>query len=269
MTLLRYWGTQIKNYFDRPKNYQKLAPVTFLVFIIFTSKFAHGFGVSGYVYTRGMITNEQQIPYWAEYNPDTGELLESGALGLASGEWSLDAIYPMPASTYRQYVDQFEGLKTQFEGDGEILKLGKDEFDAASFALMDGTPFTPQNSLSVLDGTNFIILAPPADNAGGQYRYFSDDISQIVLAQMPVDPEDEPSQNSKSLLIQYEGGDIKYQTANNIGFRTAFFSKEGELVQSEELFRDREDKIWGPIAGARTNFRSYTGSDGQYFLATY
>ncbi len=215
--------------------------------------------VRGYIYSRAFVESEGGNKYWAEYNPETGEL--EGQPFEATGTLAETQVVVISAVTYNSYIDTYESLKQQYEDlhndpntDAPVPEVvTRDEFDGLTFETLSAQPQPINYPESLIyESTTHLVLRPPSLKDNNTWRYASSDPTLIVLAQMPIDPETTINDSTLSLLVSRESGEIERETENNIGFYTNYFGDVNEYDPTSDEWnrwlRDQDDKIWGPIS---------------------
>ncbi len=245
--------------------------------------------VFGHVYSRAYVVSESGNKYWAEYNTETGDL--EGQPFEATGNLAEDEVVLMSAVVYNNYLEILDSITQQFEdlhndpnSSAPVPEVvSRSDLETMQFETLVQPAQSISNPESLLyESTTHVVLRPPVQKDGNIWRYASSDNTQLVLAQMPIDPEagggSPLGDNVTSLLIDRKDGNIVRQSENNIGFYTNYF---GEVNQYDPTgddwhrwLRQREDKIWGPIPDVAMSMMVMSGADnyastdqeGKYFI---
>ncbi|SIP86939.1 hypothetical protein SAMN05878282_1014 [Aquipseudomonas alcaligenes] len=224
---------------------------------------AHAFGILGIpgvympqtylkigaAYTRAIVPGPSGRPVYVEYNTSGKEAAE---IGEATGP--LERAKVMPAASYRAYLQRLSDARQRYP-ESQVMKAS--EYRGKTFKTVTGeTIKKPSISMATLT------VLVRADE-----QLFSTDGRDLLLLELPIKSDVQPSSSSQSLLVS-EQGDILHQTANTIGYRVGFHGKEGKV--NENLWRDRESKIYGPLAGVPIRLwhegGTITGEDGRYVM---
>jgi hypothetical protein len=204
----------------------------------------------GAAYTRAIVPGPSGRPVYVEYNTSGKEAAE---IGEATGP--LERAKVMPAASYRAYLQRLSDARERYP-ESQVMKAS--EYRGKTFKTVTGeTIKKPSISMATLT------VLVRADE-----QLFSTDGRDLLLLELPIKSDVQPSSSSQSLLVS-EQGDILHQTANTIGYRVGFHGKEGKV--NENLGRDRESKIYGPLAGVPIQMwydgATLTRDDGRYALS--
>ncbi|MDG9925147.1 MULTISPECIES: hypothetical protein [unclassified Pseudomonas] len=203
----------------------------------------------GAAYTRAIVPGPNGRPVYVEFNTSGKEAAE---IGEATGP--LERAKVMPAGTYRAYLQRLSDARQRYP-DSQVMKAS--EYRGKTFKTVTGEtikkPSISMSSLTVL--------------VRADEQLFSTDGKELLLLELPIKSDVQPSSSSQSLLLS-EQGDILHQTANTIGYRVGFHGKDGKV--NENLGRDRESQIYGPLAGVPIRLwhegGTTTGEDGRYVM---
>ncbi|NMY42812.1 LamG domain-containing protein [Pseudomonas sp. WS 5013] len=204
----------------------------------------------GAAYTRAIVPGPSGRPVYVEYNTSGKEAAE---IGEATGP--LERAKVMPAASYRAYLQRLSDARERYP-ESQVMKAS--EYRGKTFKTVTGeTIKKPSISMATLT------VLVRADE-----QLFSTDGRDLLLLELPIKSDVQPSSSSQSLLVS-EQGDILHQTANTIGYRVGFHGKDGKV--NENLGRDRESKIYGPLAGVPIQMwweaATLTRDDGRYALS--
>ncbi|ABD81305.1 tryptophan synthase alpha chain [Saccharophagus degradans] len=238
-----------------------------LLLITCVTVYTHADSVTkGYVYSRGVVEEDDGTKYWAEYNPETGRLENHFP---ATDTYALDKTLLISGLQYRAYVNRWEDIKKTYK-DAEILSGGTGEehppINMASAKLLteqfkilqpesaDPNVPTPEpitftftvndietavDAYDINDDVRHVILRPPVfkDTEQQGYQYFpilnnSGEIDvaavkrHIILAQMPINPDEVIAENTLSLLVSSNTEEMNKrvvkESPHNIGLLTSF-----------------------------------------------
>ena len=197
----------------------------------------------GAVYTRGLVLGPGEQPIYVEYKDD-------GAFGSEIGE----AVGPyaharvMSTPQYRAYLSRLDQLKNQYPG---LEQVKRDAYTSGSYTTVNGDPIGER----ALAPSTLVAALMPAD------RRYSSDPQQLILLELPIDPQYRPQAGSRSLLLG-EDGAMLWDSPFNIGYKTGY----GQDASGNETAGDfsTTQEYYGPIAGAIVeNAMSRTGTDEQ------
>jgi hypothetical protein len=259
--------------------------------------------LSGYIFARTIIKSVEGNRYWAEYD-DKGVITSEPRE--AKGSLAEDQVVLVSAESYKNDVRLWDKLHADVEaynaalpegaterGEPKIVKrseLGETQFHLlgtdADHPEQPGASF-PFSETLLLEDTGFVILKAPSIEQGNVWQYPTNDIEQILLAQMAFDPR-EPEvalddEKTTSLLLSRETGKSALKSENTIAFYSAFLDLAKDQGNSEESWRRNkytwnmaEDKVPGPINGATLytmnmdvhTVATYSNPAGQYLLET-
>ncbi len=169
------------------------------------SGFAHG-----WVYSRGIVTNDLGQYTWSRYNIATGDYL--GDVGVADSSLDPEEWRVMSGEEYRNIIQQKADLH---EAQEDLEFLSRAEYESASLLLANGQPMTKP---SLSNTTGYVSILP-------QLRRLIDDPQSLILAEYPVNPNVAVDDNIVSILYKYRGdniGAIHLQSTDRIGFKVAF-----------------------------------------------
>ncbi|WP_289532707.1 LamG-like jellyroll fold domain-containing protein [Pseudomonas sp. SO81] len=203
----------------------------------------------GAAYTRAIVPGPNGRPVYVEFNTSGKEAAE---IGEATGP--LERAKVMPAGTYRAYLQRLSDARQRYP-DSQVMKAS--EYRGKTFKTVTGEtikkPSISMSSLTVL--------------VRADEQLFSTDGKELLLLELPIKSDVQPSSSSQSLLLS-EQGDILHQTPNTIGYRVGFHGKDGKV--NENLGRDRQSQIYGPLAGVPIRLwhegGALTGQDGRYVM---
>jgi hypothetical protein len=214
----------------------------------------------GAVFTRGIIYGPGNQPIYVEYD-------DNGAQGSEIGEavGNLANAQVMATEQYRAYQAQLLQLRSQYPD----LELAYREADYSGSGYTDPN-FYVSGSYTTLDGdpigkrelapaTVAVALMPP------NQRYSSDP-EQLILLELPIDPNKQPQPGSRSLLLAKTGA-ILWDSLLNIGYKTGY-GANAEGLETGGDFHDTQ-KYYGPIAGVtveNTLGHATTTETGRYGL---
>lgn len=206
----------------------------------------------GAVYTRTLVPGPTGRPVYVEYNSSGKEARE---IGEAVGTFERAQV--MSGDTYRALLKRKSDTLERYPS-GEVMAAAA--YRGKTFKTVTGETISKPN---LDDGMLTVIVR-------AQKELFTTDGKDLVLLQLPLKDGVTPDTASKSLLLSKEG-EILAQTANAIGFRVGFFGKDGQV--SDTLSRDRDAKIYGPMAGVGVTLGGYipggyglTDSNGKYSM---
>ena len=269
-----------------------------LLCIFNQQSFSSGYFLKGYVYTRGVVEDDDGTQYFAEYDPETGELRNHFP---ATGAYALDQVSLMSGSQYRSYIERFEAFKKQFydaeklakpEGNGQEnppVLIKRQELLSTQFTLLAGQGGGQAitfhfNESDLQDNTRFILLRPPVftdtDSQGFQYYSVTGGSADtaslkraIILMQSPINPEETIGDGVLSLLISKDPSDIDSRvvktSTNNLGMLTGFAAGvEGatqygrsEMPIRTELTKEEVEDFAQPLTGVRVETDSWQGTE--------
>jgi hypothetical protein len=203
----------------------------------------------GAAYTRAIVPGPSGRPVYVEFNTSGKEAAE---IGEATGP--LERAKVMPAGTYRAYLQRLSDARQRYP-DSQVMKAA--EYRSKTFKTVTGETIK-KPSIS----TTILTVLVRADE-----QLFSTDGKDLLLLELPIKHDVQPSSSSQALLLS-EQGDILHQTANTIGYRVGFHGKDGKV--NENLGRDRESQIYGPLAGVPIQLwyggGTITAQDGKYVM---
>lgn len=226
----------------------------------------------GAVYARELVKVDG-YPIYVEYDESGKEI--AGGLYQPDNLTSPQKYQVYSAERYRAIITQYNTLLAGFsqEERSEML-LSRSDFVAGSYATVDGQPILPSSDPGaswdsrLRDDTAWVVVAP------GDLRYNTDP-EQLLMMQLPIDPEAPIGDTSRSLLLKVDETartvTVAYESPNNIGYRVGFF---GDGANVSTSVRTRGDQIYGPLvdipvrtfaaAGA-----AITDSQGKYNMQYY
>ena len=206
----------------------------------------------GAVYTRTIVPGPNGRPVYVEYGTSGKEARE---IGEAVGQFERAKV--MPGDSYRALLKRKDETRERYPT-SEVMTAAA--YRGKTFKTVTGDTI---NKPGLDDGVLTVLVRPDKE-------LFSTDGKDLLLLQLNIKDGVTPSASSKSLLLSPEG-DILAQTANTIGFRVGFFGKDGKV--SDTLLRDRDAKIYGPMAGVGITLGSHvlggyglTDSQGKYSM---
>lgn len=208
----------------------------------------------GAVYTRTIVPGPNGRPVYVEYGISGKEARE---IGEAVGQFERAKV--MPGDSYRALLKRKDETRERYPT-SEVMTAAA--YRGKTFKTVTGDTI---NKPGLDDGVLTVLVRPDKE-------LFSTDGKDLLLLQLNIKDGVTPSASSKSLLLSPEG-DILAQTANTIGFRVGFFGKDGK-VSEDTLLRDRDAKIYGPMAGVGVTLGSYGGygvtdSQGKYSMSYF
>ncbi|MCU7892439.1 MAG: hypothetical protein KZQ78_12835 [Candidatus Thiodiazotropha sp. (ex Ustalcina ferruginea)] len=228
-----------------------------LAFVLLLLSGGNAFGNGGFqlgaVYAKSLILSEAGIPIYVEYGLD-GEIFTE--IGEASGTYAEARV--MAAEVYRAYQVQLQAVRTTFP---DLDLVSREVYQNAQYTTVNDEPIEKPPLTS---NTVMVALRPLAQ------RLLSDP-SQLILMELPINPQLQIGDNSQSVLLDKDGT-LLWDSGLNIGFKTGFVSDpEGnEQITNDRLFptRDHEDTIHGPLKWVVLEnglaHRTITGNDGTY-----
>lgn len=206
----------------------------------------------GAVYTRTIVPGPNGRPVYVEYDISGKEARE---IGEATGQFERAKV--MPGDSYRALLKRKDDTRERYPT-SEVMTAAA--YRGKTFKTVTGETITKPG---LDDGVLTVLVRPDKE-------LFTTDGKELVLLQLTIKDGVTPDAASKSLLLSPEG-DILAQTANTIGFRVGFFGKDGKV--SDTLVRDRDAKIYGPMAGVGVSLGSHvlggygmTDSAGKYTM---
>ncbi|WGP00457.1 hypothetical protein QFX18_10415 [Saccharophagus degradans] len=262
----------------------------------------------GYVYSRGVVEEDDGTKYWAEYNPETGRLENHFP---ATDTYALDKTLLISGLQYRAYVNRWEDIKKTYK-DAEILnggtgeehppvkmataKLLTEQFKILQPESADPNVPTPEpitftftvndietsvDAYDINDDVRHVILRPPVfkDTEQQGYQYFpilnnSGEIDvaavkrHIILAQMPINPDEVIAENTLSLLVSSNTEEMNKrvvkESPHNIGLLTSFVNG----VEGAEEY-DGEDYLGIKYGIQRNNETEFTNPIQDAHISTY
>ncbi|MCG7982336.1 MAG: hypothetical protein JAY90_06230 [Candidatus Thiodiazotropha lotti] len=212
----------------------------------------HGFQF-GAVYAKSLILSEQGNPIYVEYGLD-GEI--AGEIGEATGQYAEARV--MAGEIYRAYQVQLEAVRAQFP---DLDLVSKDTYESGNYTTLNGDTIQKPP----LGGNTVMVALRP------EAQRLLPDPSQLVLLELPINPQLQIGGDTKALLLDPDGA-ILSQSSLNIGFKTGFVSDaEGnERVTPDSLFihRKHDDTIHGPLGNVVMENglfnRGITEEDGKF-----
>ncbi|VFQ45093.1 RHS repeat domain-containing protein [Desulfoluna butyratoxydans] len=202
----------------------------------------------GFIAGKGMVLSDAGNPIWVEYTVD-GEVRVPDELGEAVGD--LNGAIVMSAYRYKAANDAFRLLKESFAGSSDAyVVMDRDEYLSTRFMLADDeTVYTNKPPLSSPDTFSVVIRAQ---------HYLFDSNMDLVLLESPIDLKraQHLSSETQSLLLNKDTRDVIYQSPHNIGYKSAFFSKNGDWEDDSGQmglysYDHMTDTLWAPLEGAR------------------
>lgn len=207
---------------------------------------------NGAVYSRAIVPGPSGRPVYVEYDSTGREVAE---IGEAKG--ALQRAQVMPAGTYRAYLQRLSDTLSRYP-DSRVMTAA--EYRLRSFKTVNGETISKPG----LAG-NTLTVVVRADA-----QLFTTNGKDLLLLELPIDSDIQPSGSSLSLLMS-DQGKILHQTANTIGYRVGFFGKDGKVSESGQ--RERDAQIYGPIVNAPVELASgggaVTGDDGRYNMVYF
>lgn len=207
---------------------------------------------NGAVYSRAIVPGPSGRPVYVEYDSTGREVAE---IGEAKG--ALQRAQVMPAGTYRAYLQRLSDTLSRYP-DSRVMTAA--EYRLRSFKTVNGETISKPG----LAG-NTLTVVVRADA-----QLFTTNGKDLLLLELPIDSDIQPSGSSLSLLLS-DQGKILHQTANTIGYRVGFFGKDGKVSESGQ--RERDAQIYGPIVNAPVELASgggaVTGDDGRYNMVYF
>jgi len=207
---------------------------------------------NGAVYSRAIVPGPNGRPVYVEYDSSGREAAE---IGEATG--ALQRAQVMPAGTYRAYLQRLSDTLSRYP-DSRVMTAA--EYRLRSFKTVNGETIS---KLGLAGNTLTVVVRADA-------QLFTTNGKDLLLLELPIDSDIQPSDSSLSLLLS-DQGKILHQTANTIGYRVGFFGKDGKVSESGQRARDAQ--IYGPIAGAPveliTGGGTVTGDDGRYNMVYF
>jgi len=205
----------------------------------------------GAVYTRAIVPGPGGRPVYVEYGTNGKEARE---IGEAVGQYEKAKV--MAAGSYRSLLQRLEDSKARHP-DQVVMKAS--DYKGMSFTTVGGEPISKPD---VASDTLTVVVRPDKQR-------FLKDGSDLVLLELPINPDNQPSGGSKALLLSEEG-DILHQTENSIGFRVGFFGQNGQVADTTRR-NVGKDKIYGPLPNVGVNLSSHviggyalTDGDGKF-----
>ncbi|UXD86199.1 hypothetical protein [Thalassolituus hydrocarboniclasticus] len=223
----------------------------------------------GHVFARSVVTTDDGSPLWAEYNDDGGHVRIRSLDGQRGDVYAGNQI--------RSFLETLKRFRERYNGKIELIR--SDNFTSSVLLTADGRKITGWPALS----SGAVIVAVPA-----QEKRFSDNGKQIEHYAFPVDMAALPetlNEETKTLLFD-EQGKLLYESADRIGYLTAFYIKNdadgpedaSEYDIASTLIRINAEgyKILDPVPGvmieATTGYRNgltFSNNDGSYRMQGY
>lgn len=181
----------------------------------------------GAVYTRAIVPGPGGRPVYVEYGTDGKEARE---IGEAVGQYERAKV--MPSGSYRSLLQR---LKDSQERYPEQVVMKAADYKGQSFQTAGGETITKPDLAA---DTLTVVVRPDKQR-------FLKDGKDLLLLELPIDTNNQPSSSSKALLLS-DKGEILHQTDNSIGFRVGFFGKDGKVADSRYR-RPGKDDIYGAL----------------------
>ncbi|TBV01908.1 hypothetical protein DNK34_20025 [Pseudomonas dryadis] len=183
----------------------------------------------GAAYTRAIVPGPNGRPVYVEYD---GSGKESREIGEAVGPYERAQL--MSAGVYRAWLQRLADARERYP-DSAVMTAAA--YRGKTFKTVDGQPISKP---AVGPGILGVLVR-------GDAQLFSTDGKELLLLELPIDPQVTPAAQSQALLLS-ESGQILHQSANAIGFRVGFFGQDGQVAEGYSN-RDREAQIYGPLPG--------------------
>ncbi len=252
----------------------RITGISIIVMFFFAGLFSHspelnaGFIPVGYalpkisvkygaVYTREIVRDADGNPIYVEYDAAGNEV----AGGLNRSDTPQSGYQVMSGQRYRAILKQYQDLLAAYETSGLDAPelLDKESYQASSFVALDGTTITQP---ALREESIRAVVAPLSAR-------FSSAGDQLLLLELPIDPQQTISESANSLLMVKESGQIIHETTNNIGYRVGFYGNDTTVSTSTE--RQADDKIFGPLKYVPVDMVSFdamtqTDDQGKYRL---
>jgi hypothetical protein len=209
----------------------------------------------GAVYTRAIVPGPTGRPVYVEYDTSGKEARE---IGEAIGQYERAQV--MSGDVYRAFIQRQKDARERYP---TALVMTAAEYRGKTFKTVTGETI---NKPSLQPSSLTVMVRPDKE-------LFTTTGTELLLLQLPIKDGVTPDASSKSLLLSPEGA-ILNQTANTIGFRVGFFSKDGKVADT--MTRDRDAKIYGPMPGVGVSLGGYitggyalTNNEGRYSMQYY
>lgn len=212
---------------------------------------------SGAVFSRGLVLGDLGKQVYVEYDQSGQEV---DVIGEEQPDWEGARI--ISGSQYRRYLEAYDNLMLQKP---DAVLYGRDSFEASVILTVNNQP-VDRSSILLAENTLAVVILP-------QDEIFLPD-TEIVLLELPINPQIRPSGSAKSIFMKDDGTIIR-ESENNIGVRVSYLvDSAGEPV--EGTYRKPTDEIVSPIAGATIEMITpfplgqYVGTDSEgKYVASY
>lgn len=196
----------------------------------------------GAVYTRAIVPGPNGRPVYVEYGVDGKEARE---IGEATGQYERARV--MPAGSYRSLLQRLRDSQERYP---EQVVMKAEDYKGQSFQTAGGEAITKPT------------LAPDSLTAvvRPQTQRFLKDGSDLLLLELPIDTNNQPSASSTSLLLS-DKGEILHQATNSIGFRVGFFGQDGKVADTTRR-NVGKDTIYGALPDVAVTMGSHVTGGG-------
>lgn len=192
----------------------------------------------GAVYTRAIVPGPNGRPVYVEYDSSGREAREIG-----EAVEQFERAQVMSGDAYRSLLQRLQDTQSAHP---DAVVMTAENYRAKDFVTVTGEAV---NKPSLANDSKTVVVRPDE-------QLYTADGKDLVLLELPVKSDVTPGDGSKSLLLS-EAGDILHQSANSIGLRVGFFSKDGKV--SEGLLRDRQAQIHGPLPNVVVTLGGHIG----------
>jgi hypothetical protein len=202
----------------------------------------------GAVFTRGIVYGPNNQPIYVEYD-DSG--LPGTEIGEAVGPLANAQV--MASEAYRAYLLQLSQLQSQYL---TLELVDRASYAAGGYTTLDGQAIDKK---TLRAATLVVALLPP------ELRY-STDPAQLILLELPIDPQYQPQADSRSLLLGEEGT-ILWDSRLNIGYKTGLGRDADGNETAGNFFSTKA--YFGPIVGVKvenTLGQTSTDENGRFGL---
>jgi hypothetical protein len=164
-------------------------------------------------------------------------------------------------SLLRVWLTRLQALRETYP---ELELVSAEAYRTASYTTVGGEPIAKPD---LGDGTLYVALRPEA------MRYLPDP-GQLVLLELPIDPNQPVSGDTRALILDPETGQIRHRSANDIGYRVGFYGNAEDPIKEpyvgSDWRREAGDTIYGPLKQVPLEVsifaRGLTDEDGRYHL---
>ncbi|HLD65257.1 MAG TPA: hypothetical protein VJA19_04370, partial [Pseudomonas sp.] len=205
----------------------------------------------GAVYTRAIVPGPNGRPVYVEYGVDGKEARE---IAEATGQYERARV--MAAGSYRSLLQR---LRDSQERHPEQVVMKAEDYKGQSFKTAGGEAITKP---TLAPDTLTVVVRPDKQR-------FLKDGSDLLLLELPIDTNNQPSASSTSMLLT-DKGEILHQATNTIGFRVGFFGQDGKVADTTRR-NVGKDTIYGALPDVGVTMgdfvaggRAMTDSEGKY-----